>query len=211
MESGVDEPLYVRLGHRLSSSPAFQLCHSRGSPSATHSPLVGIGPDFDARSSTSLLTALRRFLRRLRRTQGPLDSFVHLLLRVEKSRSERGDDLHLYASVLTSAAWLTDRVARTLHSAPTISGILMLATLPEEIMTTRRIPSGISGLCRALSNGVAGFILLPLSCGVDASASRSMFGAIVTLRLSLGCLCQRKQNCSSRLSARMNAMTGVCW
>lgn len=81
-------------------------------------------------------------------------------------RRGRCNDLYLYPSILilTPGLLIAQSILPpsqpTLLNAPTISGILILATLPVEMMTTRKMPSGISGLYRLLSNGFVGFIMI---------------------------------------------------
>jgi hypothetical protein len=93
----------------------------------THGPLVVVGPHFHAHGSAALV-----------------DRLVYLLLRVEVQRGLRSNHLQCDSGVLKlSNVSLFHRL--TFASAPTISGILTLATLPEEMITTRKMPSGCSG------------------------------------------------------------------
>ena len=47
-----------------------------------------------------------------------------------------------------------------------MSGILTLATLPVETMTTRKMPSGLSGLSLAEVNGMEGLVRMVCSVSV---------------------------------------------
>ena len=150
----------------------------RGTAANTHRPFICICPNVHPEffcSSSSGRTILCLGICCSLVLQGCPDSIIHLLLRVEIPRRGRCDDLHLDPLILKSTPNVQGvHFLPTLQSAPTISGILILATLPVEMMTTLNMPSGISGLYRPLSNGLIGFTFLAWTRDGPASALTDM-------------------------------------